>query len=66
MKSVKELEMNFSLSVNRVVEVQEDNVDIAGGSPSLVSLLVGWLRARISRLFGQNFGTFFAEYHCGE
>ena len=51
MKSIKKLEMNFSLGVHQVVEVQEDNVDIAGGSPSLVSLLVGWLRARISRLF---------------
>ena len=51
MKSVKELEIKFSLSFHQVVEVQEDNVDIAGGSPSLVSLLVGWLRARISRLF---------------
>ena len=51
MKSIKKLEMNFSLGVHQVVEVQEDNVDIAGGSPSLVSLLVGRLRARISRLF---------------
>ncbi len=41
MKSIKKLEMNFSLGVHQVVEVQEDNVDIAGGSPSLVSLLVG-------------------------
>lgn len=55
MKSVKELKINFSLSVHREVEVQEDNVDIAGGSPSLVNLLVGWLRARISRLFRVNF-----------
>ena len=31
MKSIKKLEMNFSLSVHQVVEVQEDNVDIAGG-----------------------------------
>lgn len=31
MKSIKKLEMNFSLSVHRVVDVQEDNVDIAGG-----------------------------------
>ena len=55
MKSVKELKINFSLSVHREVEVQEDNVDIAGGSPSLVNLLVGWLRARISRLFRVKF-----------
>ena len=47
--------MNFSLGVHRVVEVQEDNVDIAGGSLSLVSLLVGWLRVRISRLFKAKF-----------
>lgn len=51
MKSIKKLEVNFSLIVHRVVEVQEDNVDIAGGLPSLISLLVGWLRAKISRLF---------------
>lgn len=55
MKSIKKLEMNFSLSVHRVVDVQEDNVDIAGGSPSLVSLFVGRLRARISRLFRVKF-----------
>ena len=30
MKFVKELDLNFSLSVNRVVEVRENNVDIAG------------------------------------
>ena len=40
MKVLKELEMNFSLSIHRVVEVREDNVDIARGSPNLVSLLV--------------------------
>ena len=51
MKLIKKLEMNFSLSVHRVVEVQEDNVDIAGRSLSLISLLIGWLRTRISRLF---------------
>ncbi len=51
MKLVKELEIKFSLSFHQVVEVQEDNVDIAGGSQSLISLLVGRLRARISRLF---------------
>lgn len=51
MKLVKELEIKFSLSFHQVVEVKEDNVDIAGGSPSLISLLVGRLRAKISRLF---------------
>lgn len=55
MKSVKELEIKFSLSLHQAVEVQEDNVYIAGGSLSLVSLLVGWLRVRISRLFKAKF-----------
>lgn len=55
MKSIKKLEVNFSLSVHRAIEVQEDNVDIANGSPSLVSLLVGRLRAKISRLFRAKF-----------
>ena len=55
MKVLKELEVKFSLSVHRVVEVQKDNVDIVRGSPSLVSLFVGWLRARISRLFRVKF-----------
>ena len=51
MKSVNKLEVRFSLSIHRVVEVQKDDVDIADESPSWVSLLVGWLRTRISRLF---------------
>ena len=51
MKSVNKLEIRFSLSIHRVVEVRRDDVDLAEGSPSLVSLLVGWLRAGISRLF---------------
>ena len=55
MKVLKELEVKFSLSVHRVVEVRENNVDIVRGSPSLVSLFVGWLRARISRLFQAKF-----------
>lgn len=48
---IRKTEIKLSLSVNRVVEVQKDNVDIADGSPSLVSLLVDWVRTRISRLF---------------
>ena len=52
---IRKAEIKFSLSVHRVVQVREDNVDITGGSPSLVSLLVGWLRARISRLFRVKF-----------
>ncbi len=55
MKVLKELEVKFSLSVHRVVEVRENNVYIVRGSPSLVSLFVGWLRARISRLFRVKF-----------
>ena len=51
MKSVKEVKIRFSLSFHRVVDVRNDNVDLAEGSPGLVSLLVGWLRTRISRLF---------------
>ena len=51
MKSVNELEIRFSLSVHRVVEVQEDDVDLAEESLSLVSLLISWLRTGISRLF---------------
>lgn len=51
MKSVNELEINFSLSVHRVVDVQKDDVDLAKEAFSLVSFLVGWLRTRISRLF---------------
>ncbi len=61
MKVLKELEMNFSLSIHRVVEVREDNVDIARGSPSLVSLLIDWLRARISRLFRVKFRDVFCR-----
>ena len=48
---IRKTEIKLSLSVNRVVEIREDNVDIAGELPSWVSLLVGWLRVRISRLF---------------
>ena len=55
MKSVNKLEVRFSLSIHRVVEVQKDDVDIAEKLPSLVSLLVGWLRTRISRLFQAKF-----------
>ena len=51
MKSVNELEIRFSLSVHRVVEVRKDDADLAERLSSLVSLLVGWLRTRISRLF---------------
>lgn len=51
MKSVNELEIRFSLGIHRMVEVRNDDVDLAEGSPGLVSLLVGWLRTRISRLF---------------
>lgn len=52
---IRKTEIKLSLSVNRVVEVQEDNIDITDGSPSLVSLLVGRLRAKISRLFRAKF-----------
>ena len=55
MKVLKELEVKFSLSVHRVIEVRENNVDIVRGSPSLVSLFVGWWRARISWLFQAKF-----------
>ena len=51
MKTLKKAEVRFSLSVHQVVEVQEDDVDLAEESLSLVSLLVGWLRTKISRLF---------------
>ena len=51
MKIVKEVKIRFSLSVHRVIEVRENDVDLAEASPSLVSLLIGWLRPRISRLF---------------
>ena len=68
MKSVNELEIRFSLSFHRVVEVRNDDVDLAEGSPGLVSLLVGWLRTRISRLFRaklrdvlNNFGAWFVD-----
>ena len=52
---IRKTEIKLSLSVNRVVEIREDNVDIAGELPSLVSLLVGRLRAKISRLFRVKF-----------
>ena len=48
---IRKTEIKLSLSVHRVVEIREDEVDIAGESASLVSLLVDWVRARISRLF---------------
>ena len=46
MKIVKEVKIRFSLSIHRVVEVRENDVE-----PSLVNLLGGWLRTIISRLF---------------
>ena len=68
MKSVDELEIRFSLSIHRVVEVRNDDVDLAERSPSFVSILVGWLRTRISRLFRaklrdvlRSFGAWFAD-----
>ncbi len=48
---IRKTEIKLSLSVHRVVEIREDEVDIAGESASLVSLLVDWVRTRISRLF---------------
>lgn len=50
MKSVNKLEIRYSLSIHRVLEVWKDDVDLAERLPSLVSLLVGWLRTGISRL----------------
>lgn len=68
MKIVKEVKIRFSLSVHRVIEVRENDVDLAEASPSLVSLLIGWLRPRISRLFRaklrdvlSSFGAWFVD-----
>ena len=68
MKTLKEVEVRFSLSVHQVVEVQEDDVDLAEESLSLVSLLISWLRTGISRLFRaklrdvlNSFGAWFAD-----
>ena len=68
MKTLKKAEVRFSLSVHQVVEVQEDDVDLVEESLSLVSLLVGWLRTKISRLFRaklrdvlNSFGAWFAD-----
>ena len=68
MKTLKKAEVRFSLSVHQVVEVQEDDVDLVEESLSLVSLLVGWLRTKISRLFRaklrdvlNSFGAWFTD-----
>lgn len=68
MKIVKEVKIRLSLSVHRVIEVRENDVDLAEASPSLVSLLIGWLRPRISRLFRaklrdvlSSFGAWFVD-----
>lgn len=68
MKTVKEVKIRFSLSVHRVFEVSENDVDLAEESSSLVRLLVGWLRPRISRLFRaklrdvlSSFGAWFVD-----
>lgn len=50
MKKVTEVKIRFSFSVYRVIEVSENDVDLAEESPSLVNLLGGWLRSRISRI----------------
>ena len=63
MKTVKEVKIRFSLSIHRVIEVSENDVE-----PSLVNVLGGWLRSRISRLFRaklrdvlSSFGTWFVD-----
>ncbi len=68
MKVLKEREIRVSLSVHRVIEVSENDVDLAEESPSLVNLLVGWLGSRISRLFRaklrdvlSSFGAWFVD-----
>lgn len=68
MKTVKEVKIRFSLSVHRVIEVSENDVDLAEESPSLINLLGGWLRSRISRLFRaklrdvlSSFGAWFVD-----
>lgn len=68
MKTVKEVKIRFSLSVHRVIEVSENDVDLAEESPSLINLLGGWLRLRISRLFRaklrdvlSSFGAWFVD-----
>ena len=63
MKTVKEVKIRFSLSIHRVIEVSENDVE-----PSLVNVLGGWLRSRISRLFRaklrdvlSSFGAWFVD-----
>ena len=57
MKTVKEVKIRFSLSVHLVIEVRENDVE-----PSLVNLLGGWLRTRISRLFRAKLRDFLSSF----
>ncbi len=68
MKTVKEVKIRFFLSVHRVIEVSENEVDLAEEGPSLENLLGGLLRPRISWLFWvklrdvlSSFGMWFAD-----
>ena len=49
-------------SEHRVIEVSENDIDLAEESPSLVNLLGGWLRARIFRLFRAKLRDFLSSF----